>query len=775
MSYHLDINGNEITDLVCNNGIVTGTLRRDGGDSPLGDGEGCTGFPGVWDENTGRCTCEECGEYNPHGFILSTDDENGSLFHVDDNETCRLKVSFDILIEFNCDDLIGCGSNGLSDIFTGLNLSTNLTYIEYGVPITFHNEEILNITNFNEYISGNTNTGIILDGGNCPLIINTIQGELGEDCVLITESTFNSDWLHVEYLIDNEGIINAINNNEIKFGISEESCPCNHSILLDNIKMIKECSETRTDSRLVNTCPGFDLVREIDNKKSWVNLNTQDARDYELESRDTHYNVNHERLVINTKELDLNLDGSNVIECGVLDYIQSNDCVLDVIINPSVSAPTTTNRIYKGHFHTKRRVNIYHESDLVITTGAGRLFTYMTQAPYCIPSLPGTNNLREMGSIVPMTNSTVLCSTSPFYRIWDRSEIGIINVNQLYPVNTYPLEFCINIPTTKTYYLNYFSTNSNTLYIDGELLFDGSIYNEPINGKLYLMPIHLSSGEHIIKTTEFNQHPYSDNGFLFEVYDNTYSELVNITDINEFNVVVSSSELIGQPYNELKIGCDTPTTINNETTLNDLLTTNLSTITDVQSFIEVIREELVDVKNRKVLQSYPTMRWLYEGYLGLTTNCGIGPNQYTYCDLNTFTNLVNKYWYELFEQVIPTTSIWGATTTYRNTVFDQEKFQYKKYGIRTCETSDPCPYVETTGDTINVDYRSFSVNISGGSEFDGTVEICDPIPMAYESCLGINVDHIDYLSSFIGRVATTPTGGSNFTGWSGDLIISEIP
>jgi hypothetical protein len=126
----------------------------------------------------------------------------------------------------------------------------------------------------------------------------------------------------------------------------------------------------------------------------------------------------------------------------------------------------------------------------------------------------------------------------------------------------------------------------------------------------------------------------------------------------------------------------------------------MSGITDVQSFIEVMLQELIDVKDRKVLQSYPTLRWLYEAYLGLVNDCDLGPNQYTYCEINEFIGLVNTYWYELFEQVIPSTTIWGATTIYRNTVFDQQKFQYKRYSLFTCDDNLHCNTIgEYSGDT----------------------------------------------------------------------------
>jgi hypothetical protein len=41
------------------------------------------------------------------------------------------------------------------------------------------------------------------------------------------------------------------------------------------------------------------------------------------------------------------------------------------------------------------------------------------------------------------------------------------------------------------------------------------------------------------------------------------------------------------------------------------------------------------------------------------------------------------------EQVIPATTIWGSVKVYGNTIFDQQKFQYKKGTLFTC-ISGPC-------------------------------------------------------------------------------------
>lgn len=113
--------------------------------------------------------------------------------------------------------------------------------------------------------------------------------------------------------------------------------------------------------------------------------------------------------------------------------------------------------------------------------------------------------------------------------------------------------------------------------------------------------------------------------------------------------------------------------------LDEKLTTDLSLINNVDEFRKAALSELIDVKNRKTLSSYPTLNLLYDRYLG---NCGdCETNKFTYKTMDGFIDVVSKHWVDLAEQFVPATSIWGATDVVRNTIFHQQKHRYRKTNI----------------------------------------------------------------------------------------------
>jgi hypothetical protein len=99
---------------------------------------------------------------------------------------------------------------------------------------------------------------------------------------------------------------------------------------------------------LIAQSPGFHLERIIDNKKSWIKNSTRINREFNIANnegqniiRKTDYDVNDERLVINTKEIDLDINIASAIEndvqcyindnLGLLDSVPSNDCGCDLL------------------------------------------------------------------------------------------------------------------------------------------------------------------------------------------------------------------------------------------------------------------------------------------------------------------------------------------------------------------------------------------------------------------------------------------------------------
>ena len=63
---------------------------------------------------------------------------------------------------------------------------------------------------------------------------------------------------------------------------------------------------------------GFNVTKTIDNKKSWVYY--ESASTHSSSGRNTNYKINDSRLIINTKEVTINIDIARAIECDVYNF-----------------------------------------------------------------------------------------------------------------------------------------------------------------------------------------------------------------------------------------------------------------------------------------------------------------------------------------------------------------------------------------------------------------------------------------------------------------------
>ena len=189
------------------------------------------------------------------------------------------------------------------------------------------------------------------------------------------------------------------------------------------------------------------------------------------------------------------------------------------------------------------------------------------------------------------------------------------------------------------------------------------------------------------------------------------------------------------------------------TNFDTLLTTDLTEIDTVLEFGSVLSNELIDVKSRQTISGYPTLRMLYDRYnLHALDYCDVDSSRFDYFDMDNFGKSVGDYWIGLIEQVVPATTIWGSTYTYKNTIFDQQKYKYRQNNLYLCDnpsvnfpfsaiSKDSSVSVETfnltlteinTGNTITTVSKELTTRNCGGvwimqntcnPEFLGTVRI----------------------------------------------------
>jgi hypothetical protein len=69
-----------------------------------------------------------------------------------------------------------------------------------------------------------------------------------------------------------------------------------------------------------------------------------------------------------------------------------------------------------------------------------------------------------------------------------------------------------------------------------------------------------------------------------------------------------------------------------------------------------------------------------------------------------FMDKIGDYWLDLLEQVVPATTIWegcdNSGKIYRNTIFDNNKFNYKRYSLNFIDVEVDCPLSAQTDFSI---------------------------------------------------------------------------
>jgi hypothetical protein len=122
------------------------------------------------------------------------------------------------------------------------------------------------------------------------------------------------------------------------------------------------------------------------------------------------------------------------------------------------------------------------------------------------------------------------------------------------------------------------------------------------------------------------------------------------------------------------------------------------------NFDEMVLSNLIDVKSRQVISDYPMLRLFYNQYLN-ANGCGASiTNRLDYNTTFEVMDLIGDYWTDIIEQVVPATTIWdgcqNSGKVYRNTIFDQNKYNYRRYAINYY--NGECGINEITRESIAV-------------------------------------------------------------------------
>jgi hypothetical protein len=141
--------------------------------------------------------------------------------------------------------------------------------------------------------------------------------------------------------------------------------------------------------------------------------------------------------------------------------------------------------------------------------------------------------------------------------------------------------------------------------------------------------------------------------------------------------------------------------------------------------------------------------------------------------MQNISQLVGNYWIDLIEQFVPSTTIWGSTNVYRNTVFDTQKHQYKSNTLFLCEDPSPSfPFSAISSDcnaqVIKVNLNNNTPPTNDSTPFDSN-NFFSCVQNNYCDCVWTMTNYCN--SEFIGRVI----GGDEFLTYClENLVIDEV-
>ena len=655
---------------------------------------------------------------------------NNYLNYIDD-----LKLNFKLFVDNN-------------NITTQNSVDTNLTYLPY----------TQSVNPIWEFDPTQGYSGIIIDGDEQLLaqIEDSIFNQLSSQNISYNSNLFEPDWKTFNFTIPEcvcDDLRRLYPNKEFFFSIEIENYECNVCLLVDNIMVnVSDCKTNRILS--INDCMIPQLSCVIDNKKSWVyyeggikketvypdgECNTASTNNYEivkfrspedrlwteLEYRYTNYDVYHSDLILNVKNTTFSIDPAKSIECDVFNFWKKIDCD---------NCPTnceTDNKIFQsGEDMLFQQAEEYIFQD--------QISTYINFNGVLNINNILTNYTIDLGA---STSSVIPFSCETFTNILQNQVIELKNeyytltANYSESLNANYYDLLNKGESLSKFYIDRDSCNTDILVLNNNKNLDNlfSLIVEDSDGTINLFEIYVYSGTPLytggveqqigagITAQTFNQSSeitkecclsinklLNDNGVDGLGLGKNYrwdelNEVCYWRDIDECANCKGDCEYCGK-MKECVSGVTTNNTYSVCINPLDYFDTDPTTIMVKDVFDQMVLRNLIDVKSRQTISDYPLLRLFYELYLN-ASNCGKDlSGKFTYDTMFEFMDKIGDYWLDLIEQVVPATTIWegcdNSGKIYRNTIFDQNKFKYKKYSLNFIDVENDCPLSVQTNFSI---------------------------------------------------------------------------
>lgn len=564
------------------------------------------------------------------------------------------------------------------------------------------------------------------------------QGYSGLDAV------FQPKWQNFELKLP-QSVIDNLNgvysDNQFFLTLTLKNYECNVCLLIDNIQInYKSFDVLPFNNTEGDGLPNLRCV--IDNRKSWVyegesinpvnylpdgkcqenevtcatplQINTQNRLWQNLEYRYTEYDFNHSDLIINSKSAAFQIDPSKSIECDVYNFWKNINCD---------ECPTSCNSgdtvYYSGSVRSNNSGNLSaYTLDLSFSATSTPLFNCNTLTNTLISQISDLKN--EFYTLTADYSSSL---SATYYDLLNKGKtlseftIETNNCNSdtivigNYKDNNELFSLIVeDADGTLSIFENYIY-DTTTPYIGGnqtEILsgYTAQTFNQTTGLTkeccVSLNKLLNSEGEKGLGLGKNYIWDDSLSGCTWREINDGDGDCTHCGNTKHSSFTATSSGVTCEVVN--KTICVNPL---------DFLEQPPSKIKVKEVFDEMVQRNLINAQNRQTISGYPTLKLFYELYLR-ANNCG---EQYsgklTYNNLFQFMDLIGDYWLELIEQVIPSTTIMegcdNSGKVYRNTIFDHNKFVYKKYVLNYLDTTNTCSVSGVTDNSIGQQSVDMSV------------------------------------------------------------------
>ena len=486
---------------------------------------------------------------------------------------------------------------------------------------------------------------------------------------------------------------------------------------------------------------GFNLLRTVDNKKSW----TQTGATWRIDDTTPQYYQEDSKLVINTKEVDVALDTARGIEYDVWNYIKYTDFPAN---SSGFTMPFSFVNISLPYTGTQSQFTLPFQYDPNNVKGKLEVryngILLATRDTYDGVNIDTTSNASEIdyfiiGNVIYLNNfnvavnqgnrrdviqATFIYSGATLQPVSGitveyvvlRITADLITGQPLIPLPSYPrgdLQLTINgIALTKgtpQFTADYILDPANSVGGTNNIIIQNPeviayLYHNPVVQVAYVQVVgsnDISARSEVLRVDSFNS-----SKIYFNLSANKYVYKLNYkaNSANEIKFLVDGIAL--EPITDYDINVMNPfevflpTGIKYGTVISvyylvgsvgyfnpiipiDFGVGDISNLSFLE-FIELIQRRMINARNRKTISDfkggwYPALLKIYTEYLKRSGSETLPSNGYTFQNLYPFLSKYNAFFNRFIDQLLSATIILKQSgLLIRNTVFTKQKFTYKR-------------------------------------------------------------------------------------------------